>query len=67
MTTVLSPDRRAFLKTGAAAGTGLLIGFHLPAFASSGSAEEQEKKKSKPAPAKLSLFGWGLGGKRKAG
>jgi CO/xanthine dehydrogenase Mo-binding subunit len=48
MTTVLSPDRRAFLKTGAAAGTGLLIGFHLPAFASSGSAEEQEKKTPNP-------------------
>jgi len=46
MTTSLSLDRRAFLKTGAAAGTGLLIGFHLPAFASS--AEEQEKKSPNP-------------------
>jgi isoquinoline 1-oxidoreductase beta subunit len=46
MTTSLSLDRRAFLKTGAAAGTGLLIGFHLPAFASS--AEEQEKKNPNP-------------------
>jgi len=46
MTTTLSLDRRAFLKTGAVAGTGLLIGFHLPAFASS--AEEQEKKNANP-------------------
>jgi len=46
MTTSLALERRAFLKVGAAAGTGLLIGFHLPAFANS--AEEQEKKKSNP-------------------
>ena len=46
MTTTLSLDRRAFLKTGAAAGTGLLIGFHLPAFGAS--AEDQEKKKANP-------------------
>jgi len=46
MTTSLSLDRRAFLKTGAAASTGLLIGFHLPAFASS--AEDQEKKSPNP-------------------
>ena len=46
MTTSLSLDRRVFLKTGAAAGTGLLIGFHLPAFASS--AEDQEKKNPNP-------------------
>jgi len=46
MTTSLSLDRRAFLKTGTAAGAGLLIGFHLPAFASS--AEEQEKKSPNP-------------------
>src|SRR5947208_706216 len=46
MTTSLSLDRRVFLKTGAAAGTGLLIGFHLPASASSG--EDQEKKNPNP-------------------
>jgi len=46
MTTTLSLDRRAFLKTGAAAGTGLLIGFHLPAFGAS--AEDQEKKNPNP-------------------
>ncbi len=46
MTTTLSLDRRAFLKTGAAAGSGLLIGFHLPAFASS--AVDQEKKNPNP-------------------
>src|SRR5262250_3567121 len=45
MTTTLSLDRRAFLKTGAAVGGGLLVGFHLPAF---GSAEDQEKKKPNP-------------------
>jgi len=46
MTTSLLLERRAFLKVGAAAGTGLLIGFHFPAFA--GSAEDQEKKKPNP-------------------
>src|SRR5215813_10828692 len=46
MTTTLSLDRRAFLKTGAAAGTGLLVGFHVPAFGAS--AEEQEKKNPNP-------------------
>ena len=46
MTTSLSLDRRAFLKTGTAAGAGLLVGFHLPAFASS--AEDQEKKSPNP-------------------
>src|SRR5256885_1435703 len=46
MTTSLSLDRRVFLKTGAAVGAGLLIGFHLPAFASS--AEDQEKKNPNP-------------------
>src|SRR5215831_14504161 len=46
MTTTLSLDRRAFLKTGAAGGAGLLIGFHLPAFAAS--MEDQEKKNPNP-------------------
>src|SRR6267142_105236 len=46
MTTSLLLERRAFLKVGAAAGTGLLIGFHLPAFA--GSAEDQEKPAVNP-------------------
>jgi isoquinoline 1-oxidoreductase beta subunit len=46
MTTTLSLDRRAFLKTGATAGAGLLIGFHLPAFGAS--AEDQEKKNPNP-------------------
>lgn len=46
MTTSLLVDRRAFLKTGAAVGAGLLIGFHLPA--SADGAEEQEKKKPNP-------------------
>ncbi|HYK40195.1 MAG TPA: molybdopterin cofactor-binding domain-containing protein, partial [Candidatus Eremiobacteraceae bacterium] len=46
MTTSLSVDRRAFLKIGAAAGTGLLVGFRLPAFGAT--AEEQEKKKPSP-------------------
>lgn len=47
MSTPLSPepqtlDRRAFLKTGAAGGAALLIGFHIPARASD-PAQEQEK------------------------
>lgn len=46
MTMSLLLERRAFLKVGAAAGTGLLIGFHLPAFA--GSAEDREKKNPNP-------------------
>jgi isoquinoline 1-oxidoreductase beta subunit len=46
MTTPLTVDRRAFLKTGAAVGTGLLVGFHLPAFGAS--AEDQEKKTPNP-------------------
>src|SRR6516225_7888707 len=40
-------DRRDFLKTGAAAGVGLLIGFHLDARATD-PAEEQEKKPANP-------------------
>src|ERR1051325_1132455 len=46
MTTTLSLASGEFLKTGAAAGTGLLIGFHLPAFGAS--AEDQEKKNPNP-------------------
>jgi isoquinoline 1-oxidoreductase beta subunit len=46
MTMSFLVDRRAFLKTGAAAGTGLLIGFHLPAFAAS--AKDHEKKNPNP-------------------
>ena len=41
-------DRRDFLKTGAAAGAGLLVGFYLPASAAAGPAEEQEKKTPNP-------------------
>ena len=44
----LSFDRRAFLKTGAAAGAGLVIGFYIPASASDDPAEEQEKKTPNP-------------------
>src|SRR5215468_8699185 len=46
MTTTMSLDRRAFLKTGAAVGGGLFVGFHLPAFGAS--AEDQEKKNPNP-------------------
>ena len=41
-------DRRAFLKTSAAAGAGLSIGFHIPAFAGEDPAREQEKKTPNP-------------------
>jgi CO/xanthine dehydrogenase Mo-binding subunit len=52
MPTPLSPepqtlDRRAFLKTGAAGGAALLIGFHIPARASD-PAQEQEKPPINP-------------------
>lgn len=47
MATQLSVDRRRFLKTSAAGGAALLIGFHLPARASD-PAEEQEKPPSNP-------------------
>jgi isoquinoline 1-oxidoreductase beta subunit len=45
--TTLTVDRRAFLKTGAAAGAGLCIGFHLPASADD-PAQQQEKKTPNP-------------------
>jgi isoquinoline 1-oxidoreductase subunit beta len=41
-------DRRAFLKTGAAAGTGLVVGFYIPASASDDPAQQQEKKTPNP-------------------
>jgi len=41
-------DRRDFLKSGAAAGAGLLIGFRLNAHAATDLAEEQEKKPVNP-------------------
>jgi isoquinoline 1-oxidoreductase beta subunit len=47
MATQLSVDRRTFLKTSAAGGAALLIGFHLPARASD-PAEEQEKPPINP-------------------
>jgi isoquinoline 1-oxidoreductase subunit beta len=47
MATHLSVDRRTFLKTSAAGGAALLIGFHLPARASD-PAQEQEKPPINP-------------------
>jgi len=44
----LTLDRRAFLKTGAAAGTGLVVGFYLPAAAADDPAQQQEKKTPNP-------------------
>jgi isoquinoline 1-oxidoreductase subunit beta len=41
-------NRRTFLKTGAAGGAALLIGFHLPACASSDPAQAQEKPPINP-------------------
>ena len=41
-------NRRTFLKTGAAGGAALLIGFHLPAHASSDPAQAQEKPPINP-------------------
>lgn len=41
-------NRRAFLKTSAAGGAALLIGFHLPAHASSDPAQQQEKPPVNP-------------------
>lgn len=48
MATDLFLNRRTFLKTGAAGGAALVIGFHLPALASSDPAEDQEKKPVNP-------------------
>src|SRR5262245_23602975 len=48
LTTVPNLDRRAFLKTGAAAGAGLIIGFHIPAAAADDPAQQQEKKTPNP-------------------
>ena len=47
MATLLSVDRRTFLKTTASGGAALLIGFHLPAHASD-PAEDQEKPPINP-------------------
>jgi isoquinoline 1-oxidoreductase beta subunit len=44
----LTVDRRAFLKTGAAAGAGLVIGFYIPASAADDPAQQQEKKTPNP-------------------
>src|SRR5258708_22812161 len=44
----MAGDRRAFLKTGTAAGAGLLVGFHLPALAAQDPAQAQEKKTPNP-------------------
>jgi isoquinoline 1-oxidoreductase beta subunit len=44
----LTVDRRAFLKTGAAAGAGLILGFHVPASAADDPAQQQEKKTPNP-------------------
>jgi len=41
-------DRRSFLKTGAAGGAALLVGFHLSAHASSDPAQAQEKQPVNP-------------------
>ena len=46
--TTLTTDRRAFLKTGSSVGAGLVIGLHLPAFATQDPAEHQEKKTPNP-------------------
>jgi isoquinoline 1-oxidoreductase beta subunit len=47
MATLLSVDRRTFLKTSATAGAALLVGFHIPARASD-PAEDQEKPPINP-------------------
>ncbi len=48
MTTAPVLNRREFLKTGAAGGAALVIGFHLPSSAFAAIAEDQEKKPVNP-------------------
>jgi len=48
LTPSLNLDRRAFLKTGATAGAGLVIGFYVPTSAADDPAEQQEKKTPNP-------------------
>ena len=48
MTTSPVLNRRDFLKTGAAGGAALLVGFHLPSSAFGAAAEDQEKKPVNP-------------------
>jgi isoquinoline 1-oxidoreductase beta subunit len=48
MTTAPVLNRREFLKTGAAGGAALLVGFHLPSSAFAATAEDQEKKPVNP-------------------
>jgi isoquinoline 1-oxidoreductase beta subunit len=51
MATVSAVNRRDFLKTGAAGGVALVVGFHLAPRAFAGPAEEQEKKPANPLDA----------------
>jgi isoquinoline 1-oxidoreductase subunit beta len=55
MTTAPVLNRRDFLKTGAAGGAALLIGFHLPASAFAADAEDQERKPANPFNAWLRI------------
>jgi isoquinoline 1-oxidoreductase beta subunit len=48
MATATSLDRRDFLKSGAAAGVALLVGFHLPVRAAEDPAQSQEKPQVNP-------------------
>jgi isoquinoline 1-oxidoreductase beta subunit len=48
MTAASALNRRAFLKSGAASGFALVIGFYLPSSALADSAEDQEKKPANP-------------------
>src|SRR5271155_3632207 len=48
MTTAPVLNRRDFLRTGAAGGAALLVGFHLPLSAFAATAEDQEKKPVNP-------------------